>query len=132
MQVWAAVSQGDSKASEHGEASILLGLGGCSLCAAVGISISVLEQQQYAAGIAAPAVGLATVLVMQQQRCYFATQLHQAAVWCSWYLIGTDELRELVLQATVNGSQPLTVKRALGCVKQTGATGISSLQAKHR
>lgn len=75
--------KGASRASEHAEDRILLGLGGCSLEGAVGICSSVLEeqQQQHAAGTAAAADGLATVLVMtvmQQQRCCFATQLQLA------------------------------------------------------
>ena len=47
------------------------------------------------------------------------------------HLVGSDELRELILQAAVNGAQPLAVIGALGGVKQASATGIPSLQTKN-
>lgn len=87
---------------------------------------------QPAADLLASADGLRSpliVMVTQQQTSAVATDLWQAAMWCSSYLIGANELRELILQAAVNASQPLAVKCALGCVKQASSTGIPSLQA---
>ena len=46
------------------------------------------------------------------------------------HLVGSDELGELILQAAVNGAQPLAVIGALGGVKQASATGIPSLHTK--
>lgn len=102
----------------------------------IGTERAAAEAAAAAADIAASSDGSANKLVMavhmfQQQswRVMFATLVQQAVVYCSCYLVGADELRELVLQATVNAPQPLAVVCSVGCVKQASATGISSLQA---